>query len=63
MANHHVSPGEKLWTWGHSDFGKAWNRNLTDEDGPFIELMRGVFTDNQTDFSWIMPGEEKTFSQ
>lgn len=63
MANHHVSPGEKLRTWGHSDFGKAWNRNLTYEDEPFIELMCGVFTDNQTDFSWIMPGEEKTFSQ
>ena len=63
VANHHVSPGKKQWTWGHSDFGKAWDRNLTDEDGPYIELMCGVYTDNQPDFSWIMPGEEKTFSQ
>jgi len=63
VANHHVSPGKKQWTWGHSNFGKAWDRNLTDEDGPYIELMCGVYTDNQPDFSWIMPGEEKTFSQ
>lgn len=63
VANHHVSPGKKQWTWGHSDFGRAWDRNLTDEDGPYIELMTGVFTDNQPDFSWLMPFEEKSFTQ
>ena len=63
VANPHISPGKKQWTWGHSDFGRAWDRNLTDEDGPYIELMCGVFTDNQPDFSWIMPNEEKSFSQ
>ncbi len=63
VANHHVSPGKKQWTWGNGDFGKAWDRNLTDEDGPYIELMCGVYTDNQPDFSWLMPGEEKSFSQ
>ena len=63
VANHHVSPGKKQWTWGHGDFGRAWDRNLTDEDGPYIELMCGVYTDNQPDFSWLMPGEEKAFSQ
>lgn len=63
VANHHISPGKKQWTWGNSDFGQAWDRNLTDEDGPYIELMCGVFTDNQPDFSWIMPYEERTFSQ
>ncbi|MFD2164393.1 DUF5107 domain-containing protein [Paradesertivirga mongoliensis] len=63
VANHHVSPGKKQWTWGYSDFGKAWDRNLTDEDGPYIELMTGMFTDNQPDFSWLMPYEEKTFTQ
>ncbi len=63
VANHHVSPGKKQWTWGNGDFGKAWDRNLTDEDGPYIELMAGVFTDNQPDFSWMQPYEEKTFTQ
>ncbi len=63
VANHHVSPGKKQWTWGHSDFGQAWDRNLTDEDGPYIELMTGMFTDNQPDFTWLMPNEEKSFTQ
>lgn len=63
VADHHVSPGKKQWTWGNGDFGIAWDRNLTDEDGPYIELMTGVYTDNQPDFSWIMPYEEKSFTQ
>lgn len=63
IANHHVSPGKKQWTWGNGEFGQAWDRNLTDEDGPYIELMTGVFTDNQPDFSWIQPFEERTFTQ
>ena len=63
VADHHVSPGKKQWTWGCGDFGKAWDRNLTDEDGPYIELMCGVFTDNQPDFTWLKPFEEKTFTQ
>lgn len=63
VADHHVSPGKKQWTWGHGDFGQAWDRNLTDEDGPYIELMTGMFTDNQPDFTWLMPNEEKSFTQ
>jgi tetratricopeptide (TPR) repeat protein len=63
VANHHISPGKKQWTWGCGDFGHAWDRNLTDEDGPYVELMTGVFTDNQPDFSWLKPQEEKTFVQ
>ncbi len=63
VADHHVSPGKKQWTWGNSDFGKMWDKNLTDEDGPYIELMTGVFTDNQPDFTWLKPNEEKTFTQ
>lgn len=63
VANHHVSPGKKQWTWGSGDFGRAWDRNLTDSDGPYIELMAGVFTENQPDFTWLMPYEEKRFTQ
>ena len=63
VADHHVSPGKKQWTWGCGDFGKAWDRNLTDEDGPYIELMTGMFCDNQPDFAWLKPFEEKTFDQ
>ena len=63
VADHNISPGKKQWTWGNGDFGKSWDRNLTDEDGPYIELMCGVYTDNQPDFSWLNPYEEKRFSQ
>ncbi|MDR0894414.1 MAG: DUF5107 domain-containing protein [Prevotellaceae bacterium] len=63
VADHHLSPGKKQWTWGNGDFGQAWDRNLTDEDGPYIELMTGVYTDNQPDFSWLQPGEEKSWKQ
>ena len=52
-----------MWTWGNAEFGYAWDRNLTDEDGPYIELMAGAYTDNQPDFSWLQPFETKTFSQ
>ena len=81
VASHHFSPGKKQWTWGNGDFGRAWDRNLTDEvtDSqsqisnfksqirtgfrPYIELMAGVYTENQPDFSWLMPYEEKVFTQ
>ena len=63
VADHHVSPGKKQWTWGNGDFGRAWDRNLTDEDGPYIELMTGMYTDNQPDFTWLQPYEEKSWKQ
>ena len=78
VASHHFSPGKKQWTWGNGDFGRAWDRNLTDETSPeeaqewkvdrkgfrpYIELMAGIYTENQPDFTWLMPYEEKQFTQ
>lgn len=63
IANHHIQPGKKQWTWGNHHFGYAWDRSLTDNDGPYVELMLGAYTDNQPDFSFLAPGETKTFSQ
>jgi tetratricopeptide (TPR) repeat protein len=63
IADHHIAPGKKQWTWGNHEFGYAWDRSLTDDDGPYIELMAGVYTDNQPDFSFLAPGETKRFSQ
>ena len=78
VASHRFSPGKKQWTWGNGDFGRAWDRNLTDEATPedmqhwridrkgfrpYIELMAGVYTENQPDFTWLMPYEEKVFTQ
>jgi tetratricopeptide (TPR) repeat protein len=63
VADHHIAPGKKQWTWGNHAFGYAWDRNLTDSDGPYIELMAGVYTDNQPDFSFLQPGETRAWSQ
>ncbi len=63
VADRHIAPGKKQWTWGNHPFGWAWDRELTDANGPYIELMAGVFTDNQPDFSYLAPFETKTFSQ
>ncbi len=62
-AERRVSPGKKQWTWGNAPFGHAWDAQLTDGDGPYVELMAGVYTDNQPDFSWLLPGETKVFTQ
>jgi hypothetical protein len=68
VANHHISPGKKQRTWGNHDFGYAWDRSLTDatsdgEHPPYIEIMAGVYTGNQSDFAFLMPGDTKTWSQ
>ncbi|MET1007819.1 MAG: DUF5107 domain-containing protein [Propionibacteriaceae bacterium] len=62
-ADHHYAVGKKQWTWGDADFGRAWSTNLADDGSAYIELMAGVYTDNQPDFSHLAPGETKTFSQ
>lgn len=62
-ADRAISPGKKQWTWGDGPIGRAWDDQLTDADGPYVELMAGVYTDNQPDFSWLLPGETKRFSQ
>ena len=63
VANRHIAPGKKQWTWGSEEFGKAWDRELCDNGDPYFELMAGVYTDNQPDFSYLLPYETKTFSQ
>jgi tetratricopeptide (TPR) repeat protein len=38
-----------------------WDKILTDDDGPYIELMAGAYSDNQPDYSWLQPYETKSF--
>jgi len=63
VADHHIVPGKKLWTWGNGPIGRMWEGILTDEDGPYIELMVGAYSDNQPDYSWMQPYEVKSFKQ
>ena len=63
VADAGISPGKKFFTWANGPFGHTWQKNLMDDTGEYLELMAGVYTDNQPDFSWIMPHETRTFSQ
>ncbi len=64
VADHNVVKGAKLWQWGPGPSGANYDTVvLTDHDGPYIELMSGGFSDNQPDYSWIMPYETKHVTQ
>jgi tetratricopeptide (TPR) repeat protein len=63
FANHHIAPGKKLWEWGPGPEGRMWDQILTDEDGPYIELMAGAYSDNQPDYSWLQPYEQRLIKQ
>ncbi|MPZ21170.1 MAG: DUF5107 domain-containing protein [Luteitalea sp.] len=62
IVDHHIAPGKKFWTWGNGPRGRMWDRILTDEDGPYMEIMVGAYSDNQPDYSWLQPYEAKSFS-
>ena len=62
VADHNIVPGKKFWTWGNGPRGRMWDHILTDDDGPYIELMVGAYSDNQPDYSWLQPYETKSFS-
>ena len=62
VADHNIVPGKKFWTWGNGPSGKRWDATLTDEDGPYIELMVGAYSDNQPDYSWLQPYETRSFN-
>ncbi|MDR2439196.1 MAG: DUF5107 domain-containing protein [Planctomycetaceae bacterium] len=63
VANHHIVGGKKFFLWGNNPEAEMWDKMLTDEDGPYLELMVGAFSDNQPDYSWIYPGEIREFEQ
>ena len=63
VADPLIAPGKKQWTWGHAPFGQAWDRELSADNAPYFELMAGVYTDNQPDFSYLHPYETRVFSQ
>ncbi len=54
FANHRVLPGKKAWTWGNWDFGLVSQKNLTDSDGPYIEVQSGPLP-TQSDYGLLYP--------
>ena len=63
VADHHLCPGKKFFEFSNSDEGRTWDKVLTDNDGPYLELMSGAFSDNQPDYSWVQPYEVRTVKQ
>lgn len=63
VGDHNVTKGAKLWEWGSGPRGQATEARLTEKSGPYVEIMVGTYSDNQPDYSWIRPGEVKTWKQ
>jgi tetratricopeptide (TPR) repeat protein len=63
VADRHQVPGKKFFEFANGPEGRMWDRILTDEDGPYLELMSGAWSDNQPDYSWCQPGETKAARQ
>ncbi len=57
VANHHELGGKKAWTWGEWEFGKVAQKNLTDEDGPYIEVQSGPLP-TQSDYGMLGPRDQ-----
>ncbi len=54
VADHHELSGKKAWTWGTWDFGLVSQQNLTDNDGPYIEVQSGPLP-TQSDYGMLVP--------
>ncbi len=54
VADHYELVGKKAWTWGTSQFGLVCQQNLTDEDGPYIEIQSGPLP-TQSDYGMLAP--------
>ncbi len=63
IGDHNVVKGAKLWEWGSGPRGQATEGRLTENDGPYVEIMVGAYSDNQPDYTWIRPYEVKTWEQ
>ncbi|MCX6223925.1 MAG: DUF5107 domain-containing protein [Bacteroidia bacterium] len=63
IGDHNIVKGAKLWEWGSGAVGQATEGRLTENDGPYVEIMVGAFSANQPDYSWIRPYEVKSFKQ
>jgi len=58
VSDHNIVPGKKFFTWG---VGSMWDKILSDDGRPYLEIMVGAYSDNQPDYSWLQPFEERSF--
>ncbi len=63
VSNRHITVGKKFFLWGNFPEAHVWDKVLTDNDGPYLELMVGCWSDNQPDYSWIAPYETRKVEQ
>ena len=63
VSNRHITVGKKFFLWGNFPEAHVWDKVLTDNDGPYLELMVGCWSDNQPDYSWIAPYETRRVEQ
>jgi tetratricopeptide (TPR) repeat protein len=63
VSNRHITVGKKFFLWGNFPEAYVWDKVLTDNDGPYLELMVGCWSDNQPDYSWIAPYETRKVEQ
>ncbi len=61
-ANHYELGGKKAWTWGTWDFGLVSQKDLTDDDGPYIEVQSGPLP-TQSDYGMLLPREEVSWQE
>ncbi|GAG20960.1 unnamed protein product, partial [marine sediment metagenome] len=62
VADQHELSGKKAWTWGNWDFGLVSQENLTDDDGPYIEVQSGPLP-TQSDYGMLLPREEVSWRE
>ncbi len=62
VADHYELSGKKAWTWGNWDFGLVSQENLTDDDGPYIEVQSGPLP-TQSDYGMLLPRQEVSWRE
>lgn len=62
VADRHILPGKKFFTWGCGGDGLVWSTILSDEDGPYIEIQAGSH-ETQSDLSLFEPHSTKTWTE
>ncbi len=62
VADRHILPGKKYFSWGCGQDGLAWSTILSDDDGPYIEIQAGSH-DTQADLGLFEPHSTLTWKE